>query len=175
MTVSIYPYPLGNITTRQAVELIAKVVYPYLKDQHGRKRVRSRINYARGKGLVPLSDTLNAPEFFRWALDKNPDWAELAKVQGLPRAAVTVALSGHVTIAMAGKCHAIAMPGDPEKLKAEFVRVETERQNLADKVTDQQARITELETEVNAWREKDRQQRAKLSAAGKRGGRGRGL
>jgi hypothetical protein len=172
MAVSAYPYPRGNITTRQAVELIADAVYPEANQIEARKRVRERIRYARKIGKLSPADSFSAPDFFRWALDENPDWAPLASVQGLPRSAIVVGMTAVCSMAMGGKAYAVGIPGDPVKLREEFSRIEVERQKLEEEVAAQQKRIVELEAEVAKWREQDRQMRAKRSAAGKRGGRG---
>jgi hypothetical protein len=168
MAVSAYPYPLGNITTRQAVELIADVVYPDANQIEARKRVRERIRYARKIGKLTPADSFSAPDFFRWALDENPDWAPLASVQGLPRSAIVVSMTGVCSISMSGKAYAVGIPGDPVKLREEFSRVEVERQKLTEKVAEQEKRIAELEAEVADWRERDRQLRAQRSNAGKK-------
>jgi hypothetical protein len=132
-----------------------------------RKRVRERIRYARKIGKLSPAESVSAPEFFRWALDANPDWANLAQVQGLPRALVMIAMSGHVNISVMGSAALVVTPGDPEKLREEFSRVEVERQKLTEKVAEQEKRIAELEAEVAYWRERDRRYREQRSKAGK--------
>lgn len=170
--ISTYPYPPGNITTRQAVELISAAVYPHDNQIEARKRVRERIRYVRKLGKLTLSDSFSAPDFFRWALDGNPDWAPLASVRGLPRAAIVANAQGVFACTASVKIDALVIPGDPNKLREEFGRIEIERQKLAEEVAECRKRISELEAEVAEWREKDRQMRAKRSEAGKRGGRG---
>lgn len=172
MDISTYPYRQGNITTRQAVELIAAAVYPGANETEARKRVRERIRHARKLGKLSQADPFSAPDFFRWAIDENPDWAALTTMKGLPRSAIVASMTGVCSLAMTGNAYAVAIPGDPEKLREEFSRVEVERQKLTEKVAEQEKRIAELEAEIADWRERDRQMRAKRSAAGKRGGRG---
>lgn len=165
-----YPYPAGNISTSQAVELIAAVVYPDDDPIAACKRVRARIRYAREKGALPLSDSINAPDFFRWALDCK-DWRALASVEGLP-------LSGTVGVAclslgvMTCKAYGTAIPGDPQKLRDEYCRCETERIKLVEENDELKKRISALESEVADWQERDRTMREKRSQAGKKGGRG---
>lgn len=165
-----YPYPVGNITTRQAVELIAEVVYPGDNQTAARKRVRERIRYAREQGEVPLSDSINAPDFFRWALGCEA-WRALASVDGLPRSAIIGVMSGSLA-ALTGKAYGVAIPGDPQKLRDEYTRVEVERMKLVEENDELKKRISALESEVAHWQEKDRAMREKRSQAGKKGGRG---
>lgn len=168
--ISKYPYPAGNISTRQAVELIAAAIYPDDKPIAARKRVRERIRYAREKGEVPRSDSLIAPDFFRWALNYE-DWRALALVEGLPRSAIIAVMSGSLP-ALTGKAYGVAIPGDPQKLRDEYTRVEVERMKLVEENNELKKRISELESEVSHWQEKDRAMREKRSQAGKKGGRG---
>lgn len=175
MDVSTYPFPSGNVTTRQAVELIAAVVYPHEEQLDARKRVRERIRYARKLGKISLSDSLPASDFFRWALDENSDWLSLASVPGLPRSGKVVFATGSIVVSASCQAHATVIPGDPTKLREEFSRIEVERQKLTEEVAELRKQIAELAAEVAEWRERDRQMRAKLSEAGKRGGRGNTL
>lgn len=170
--VSTYPYPSGNITTRQAVELIAAVAYPNEEQLDARKRVRERIRYARKLCKLSSSDPFPASDFFRWALDENSDWLPLASMPGLPRSARLVCEAGAFAVSASCKAYATAIPGDPTKLREEFSRIEVERQKLMEEVAEQKKRIAELVTEIAEWRERDRQMREKRSEAGKRGGRG---
>lgn len=172
MDILAYPYPPGNITTRQAVELIAAAVYPNANQTEARKRVRERIRYGRKKGKLSQSDSFSAPDFFRWALDENPDWAALASVPGLPQSAIFGNIQDAGLAAVTCKAYAIAPPDDPVKLREEFIRAEVDRQKLVEEVAHQDKQLVELSTEVAEWRERDRQIRTKRSAAGKRGGRG---
>lgn len=165
-----YPYPAGNISTRQAVELIAEVVYPDDDSLAARKRVRERIRYAREQGEVPLSDSINAPDFFRWALGLGA-WRALASVEGLPRSAI-IGVMNATLAAVTGKGYGVAIPGDPQKLQDEYVRVEVERMKLVEENDELKMRISVLEAEVAGWQEKDRAMREKRSQAGKKGGRG---
>lgn len=168
-----YPYPAGNISTRQAVELIAEAIYPGDEPIAARKRVRERIRYAREKGKVPLSDSINAPDFFRWALDCE-DWRALAAVEGLPRSVIIGVACGSIC-AMTGKAYGTVIPGDPQKLRDEYCRCETERMKLVEENDEFKKRISALESEVAHWQEKDRAMREKRSQAGKKGGRGNSL
>ena len=172
MDILAYPYPPGNITTRQAVELIAAAVYPNANQTEARKRVRERIRYGRKNRKLSQSDLFSAPDFFRWALDENPDWAALASVQGLPQSAIFGNIQDARLAAVTCKAYAIAPPDDPVKLREEFIRAEVDRQKLVGEVADKNKQLAELATENAEWRERDRQMRAKRSAAGKRGGRG---
>lgn len=170
--VSTYPYPAGNITKRQAAELVAAVVYPADDPLDARKRIRERIRYARKIGKLSQTDSFPASDFFRWALDSCPDWAALAAVPGLPRSTKIVGMSGTCTISMSCKAYGTAVPSDPVKLREEFCRIDVERQKLAEEVAECRIRISELEAEVGEWREKDRTMRVKNSHSGKQGGRG---
>jgi hypothetical protein len=167
MDFSTYPYPQGNITTHQAVELIAAAVYPGTNAVVARKRVRERIRYARKLGKISAARSFPAPDFFRWAIDENQDWAALTTIKGLPRSAILVAMPGFHSISTFGKAYAVVIPADPARLKEEFSRVEVERQMLTEKVAEQEKRIVELEAEVAGWRERDRQYREQRSKAGK--------
>jgi hypothetical protein len=172
MDILAYPYPPGNITTRQAVELIAAVVSPNTNQTEARKRVRERIRYGRKKGKLSQSDSFSAPNFFRWALDENPDWAALASVPGLPQSAIFGNIQDARLPTVTCTAGAVAPPADPMKLREEFIRAEVDRQKLVEEVADKNKQLAELATENAEWRERDRQMRAKRSAAGKRGGRG---
>ena len=169
MVISTYPYPPGDISKRQAVDLISAVVYPNDNPTAAKKRVRARIQYAREKGELSRSDSFSPSDFFRWALAENPDWANLAAVEGLPRAPTIVNLSASLIGLGSVSCkgHLVGVPSDPEKLREEFTRVEVERQKLTEKVAEQEKRIAELEAEVAGWRERDRQYREQRSKAGK--------
>ncbi len=175
MPITRYPYRAGNITTRQAVELIAAVVSPNEYQPAVRKRVRDLIRYAREKGSLPKlkSDKFDATEFFGWALGR-PKWRALAQLEGLPRAPVV----GHASITLPMirvKGYGMAIPDDPQKLRDEFCRIEVERMKLIEEVAELKSHIAELEAEVDRSREKDRSQRAKSSESGKKGGRGKTL
>ncbi len=170
--VSIYPYPSGNITTQQAVELIAAVVYEHEEKDQARKRARERIRYARKLGKLSLSDSLPASDFFRWAIDENSDWLALASIPSLPLSAKLVSAAGAVVVSASGEAYAAVIPGDPNKLREEFSRIEVERQKLTEEVAELRKRIAKLEAEIAEWREQDWQMREKRRQAGKLGGRG---
>lgn len=167
-----YPYPPGKITTSQAVKFIATVVYPNDDQVAGRKRVREKIRYARQKKILPAADTFEPDNFFRWAIDANPDWADaLVLVKGMPRAAI---MMGGVSESRSESYLEAPppIPSDPERLRDVYLQAETERMILLKENATLKQQLAECEAELNDWREKDRKHRAKLSEAGKKGGRG---
>jgi hypothetical protein len=172
MTPPEYPYPPGKITTRQAVEFIAAVVYPGDNLVASRKRVRARIDYARKKAILSAADTFEPDTFFRWAIDANPDWADaLVLVKGMPRAAI---MMGGVSVASSSSCicSPTVIPGDPDRLREAYCQAESERLNLLEENIAMKQRTADLEAEVNAWRDKGLKLSEKLSRSGKKGGRG---
>jgi hypothetical protein len=160
-----YPYPSKQITIRQAVEFVAAVVYPDEHQRSARNKVRSRISYACKKGSLPFKRMWAAATFFRWAIS-NAEWVALRVVEGLPVAPVESVSAIEDSISMTEDVSIILIPGDLERLRQEYVRVEGERQHLL-------KRINDLESEVTAWREKDRQLREMRSKSGKKAWRAR--
>jgi hypothetical protein len=91
MTAITYPYPPGKITVREAAQFVASVVYPDDDKSTAQKRVRERIRYAMKTGKLKKSTYLVAADFFRWAIESNPQWAALVKVRNLPHIPVVLA------------------------------------------------------------------------------------
>jgi|GEM_PF-4728150 len=166
-----YPYPSVRITTGQAVKFIAEVVYPCLSLRDGRKRVRERIRYAIRKGEIKNSKNHDSAGFFRWAVEKNRDWVDLASVEGLPRAVLVMATGLEASISTPIITATVAIPNDPQILKNEYIESTLKLFNCEQEKTVAQAKVAELEAEVNDSRIKEMQMRKNRSANGKKGGR----
>ena len=129
-----FPFPSGTAPESQVVEWLAEVLYPkkYRKGgndrSYAKKRVRSRIRYARKIKKDPRlrkleNSHINVSQFFGWAVLQK-DWKALIKVDGL-RADTTVDLSQGepvpAMVAMAGSLDADDVPTDIQELQAKYV------------------------------------------------------
>jgi hypothetical protein len=167
-----YPYLASTITTAQAVKLIADVIYPNevtgpADDRKKvRNRVRMRISEGRKKGDVLQTDTLDAAEFFKWAV-RQKGWTELSKIKGLPIAVSVFQATGFCTTKH-GTPTAVVIPSDPEEIQhlaIENIRLTQENEQLRSTVTKQESELAE-------FRKRTARVSAKASEAGKQGGRG---
>lgn len=167
-----YSFPPGKITTRQAAEFIAEVVYPSDDFRDARKRVRQRIRDARQRGDMPDEDPIDAARFFGWAIDQ-AKWQALSEVEGLPRKPN----SGRSEVEFAPmQCEAygVAIPNDPQELRDEFRRVQVELMKGRAEIAQLKARIREQEAELEEYRAKRRLRSQSAVAAWKKIGRGTG-
>ncbi len=163
-----------SITERQAVEVIAAAVYSDEDQRGARKRVRERLRFARRQGKISGAAPHQAGLFFFQVMELWPDWAALRSVDGLPLDAV-VYVTGVASGTSVGQVRVLTPPANPDELLKEFYRLDGECEGLRQEVAALKARLEEAESELNARRQRESDLSQKLSAAGKRGGRGRSL
>ncbi len=167
-----YPYPPGNITIKQAVTLIAGVVYPGDDPTAARKRVRSRIRYAQQLGKIPSAQLLVAADFFQWAVTGNPDWNALAKVPNLPSIPNTCSIHLRMPSPIL-TAHAVVAPSGYEELLEKYTWAEAERHKLAEEVASLKEQLASRDIELAQLRDKATKLRQKRVSAGQNGGRGK--
>lgn len=174
--------PQNSIRRNDAVRLLAEAMLPDLQQKKpgltlvgARKQVRARIVDAQKRtGRLPAGDPLPYFLLMRWAIEQKGwehlrdhlpsfGWAEL--VFPTPHLAATAhvgdRLSGEVAIY------------DPATLIRRYNEALERIDALTAELAQCRERLANAETEVANWRRKDADMRAKHSAAGKQGGRGR--
>lgn len=174
--------PQPSIRRNDAVRLIAEAILPDLQQKKpdltlagARKQVRARIDDAQNRtGHLPAGDPLPCLPLFRWAIEQKGwehlrdhlrsfGWAELVSP--------TLHLSD--TLLFRDSIRSVVTIRDHATLN----RLYNESLERIDALTAELAqcreRLADAETEVADWRRKKADTLAKLSKAGREGGRGR--
>lgn len=162
-----YPFPHGSITKSDAIKFTAKVVYPDMVQVSARKIVRDRMNYPTKQGLLPKTLSIDAGEFFKWAIT-NMDWnGRLMQVEGLPIAPIHGSINA-VLPALTCEAFGHQVITDPIALEAAYSDLMMENYNLKKEIQIKDDTIRLLQNEVDFWRHKDEEKRRKCSKAGSR-------
>lgn len=134
------------------------------------KRVRARVRDHQSKGKIAKSEELYPTEFFAWALDFKK-YDALRKLQNLP-VEVRVEVSGVQADFAVPEANPVSPPTKVEDLTNEHYRLVAKNRALIEENKELKAENKELRRQMREAQNKRSETRQKLSAAGKRGGRG---
>lgn len=181
-----YQFNSETINRDDAVDLIATVAYGQqindrtLDLRGARKRVRSRIEYAVRKGILPSPDASThnfpAPKFFPWAVY---EWPELMSVELLPLPPDFVPPGQWRAVewvfplfGMAGTHETIPIPVDRAELEKAYVQSKSNELSFAKQIEALRHHYDELVIEMAELRQRRARRTKQMHKSGKKGGRG---
>lgn len=167
-----YPFRGKTIELKDAIEIIADVLYPCDNKREARKRVRNRILYQQRLKKVPQSQPLVAGEFFAAVLDLFEDWSPLRLIQGLP-VNTAVSVTGVASKSEVGRVRVIVDSPPLDDLPREYQRICWELEDCKEEILALKKKLAEVEGLLEERRERDRQISSARSKAGKLKGRRR--
>lgn len=169
-----YPFEDEAIPEDKLIDWLTMVIYPKEYQSTGsertgaKKRVRSRIRYARTQGILPrpLGKKIRATHFFEWAVTQK-GWGTLKKIEHIPMD-IHVTPDGVKAETISGKVQALGVP-------REYGELEIEYKEQAKALEDARASIKSLEDENHRLRSELQTKRERQLRAREFGKQGAGI
>ena len=125
---STFPFKSDRIRESELKEWLTQIIYPQEFFAGGsiktraKKRVNSRIHFARKKGVLARSEegSVIAISFFEWACAQR-GWESLAEVNGLPRNATIALTPPEAALGQTSEVSPLTLPNELESSKGALV------------------------------------------------------